>query len=308
MHNNSKKKRINMYDIAKGIGIILVYLGHVPPNIYFRRFIYSFHMPLFFIISGMLLNVNKYDMKGFFISRTKSLMIPAITFIAFSNIVGFIFSREYKPGLPSIIWFLFVLYFSELLIFICWKKIKNTKKRTGVCITLMLLAFFLDYVNFKLPIALNVIPLASFFVSFGYLFKEYILKWSQMNVSISIIGGGLFLLLVSLYIEDYNNLHKGHLILCSLGVIVAIIGSLSIINISKFIDSQNYQIKKTLIMLGKNSLIIYGVHLSLISVVGVPLFSDDIFRYCLLNILVIILITFITVFINKYAKFLLGKF
>lgn len=188
------------------------------------------------------------------------------------------------------------------------EELKNTKKRTCVCITLMLLAFFLDFINFKLPIALNVIPLASFFVSFGYLFKEHILKWSQMNVSISIIGGSLFLLLVSLYIEDYNNLHKGHLILCSLGVIVAIIGSLSIINISKFIDSQNYQIKKTLIMLGKNSLIIYGVHLSLISVVGVPLFSDDIFRYCLLNILVIILITFITVFINKYAKFLLGKF
>ena len=307
MPNNSTKKRINMYDIAKGIGIILVYLGHVPPNIYFKRFIYSFHMPLFFIISGMLLNVDKYDMKGFLISRTKSIIIPAISFIAFSNVVGFIFSRGYKPGLPSIIWFLFVLYFSEILIFSCWKKTKNTQKRIYICVTLMLLAIFLDYIKFILPIALNVIPLAAFFVSFGNLFKEFILKCSKMNVFFSIIGV-VFLLLVSLYIEDYNNLHKGHIILWGYGVIVAIIGSLSITNLSKYIDNQNNQITKILIMLGKNSLIIYGVHLSLIRVVGVPLFRDDIFQYCLLNILVIILISFIAFLINKHAKFLLGKY
>jgi fucose 4-O-acetylase-like acetyltransferase len=50
-------KRIEYIDIAKGIGILLVVMGHndfglVSP--FFYKFIYSFHMPLFFFVSGML--------------------------------------------------------------------------------------------------------------------------------------------------------------------------------------------------------------------------------------------------------------
>jgi len=49
----SKKERIPYIDAAKAIGIILVIIGHcgflktVP---YLHEIIYSFHMPLFFII------------------------------------------------------------------------------------------------------------------------------------------------------------------------------------------------------------------------------------------------------------------
>lgn len=301
------QKRINLYDIARGIGIILVYLGHVPPNIYFRRFIYSFHMPLFFIISGMLLNVDKYAMKGFVISRTKSIIIPAISFILFSNVIGLFFSHDYRPGLPSIIWFLFVLYFSECAVFSCWKKVSSTHYRIIISLTLLLAAIIMDYINFKLPVALNVIPLAAFFVSFGNLFKEYILKFSQMNVFFPILGGSL-LILFSMYFEDYNNMHKGHMVFSGLGIIVAVLGTLSITNISKYIDNYDNGIKRSLVLLGKNSLIIYGVHLSLITVVGIPLFKDDIFQYCALNLLVILLIAIIAFCVNRYAKFLLGKF
>ena len=50
-------KRIEYIDIAKGIGILLVVMGHndfglVSP--FFYKLIYSFHMPLFFFVSGML--------------------------------------------------------------------------------------------------------------------------------------------------------------------------------------------------------------------------------------------------------------
>lgn len=47
------KARYSSLDIAKGLGIILVVLGHIiPENIWARSIIYSFHMPLFFLISG----------------------------------------------------------------------------------------------------------------------------------------------------------------------------------------------------------------------------------------------------------------
>lgn len=49
-------KRIEYLDYAKGIGIILVVLGHILIKGNIKIYIYSFHMPLFFIISGYLFN------------------------------------------------------------------------------------------------------------------------------------------------------------------------------------------------------------------------------------------------------------
>lgn len=46
-----------MYDMARGIGILLVVLGHtLTVGTYARALVYSFHMPLFFIISGAVMH------------------------------------------------------------------------------------------------------------------------------------------------------------------------------------------------------------------------------------------------------------
>ena len=54
-------KRINWIDQAKGIGILLVVIGHmnIPQDL--SKIIFSFHMPLFFFISGYLYNEKKYS-------------------------------------------------------------------------------------------------------------------------------------------------------------------------------------------------------------------------------------------------------
>ncbi|MBF1069294.1 MAG: acyltransferase family protein, partial [Prevotellaceae bacterium] len=56
---SEQTKRIEALDIAKGIGIILVIIGHMSSS-YLRDWIYSFHMPLFFIISGICFKTEKY--------------------------------------------------------------------------------------------------------------------------------------------------------------------------------------------------------------------------------------------------------
>ncbi len=51
-----KRKRIELIDLAKAITIFLVILGHSTDNYdtsMFRRVLYSFHMPLFFLLAGM---------------------------------------------------------------------------------------------------------------------------------------------------------------------------------------------------------------------------------------------------------------
>ena len=48
-----KGKRIEWIDVSKGITIILMMIGHyVPYGSQVRNFIFAFHMPLFFILSG----------------------------------------------------------------------------------------------------------------------------------------------------------------------------------------------------------------------------------------------------------------
>lgn len=77
-------KRIDYLDIAKGLGILLVYIGHC--NIGLRHdsynivfdWIYSFHMPFFFFVSGLLFNVKSIDTKNFLWKKTIALMLPYI--------------------------------------------------------------------------------------------------------------------------------------------------------------------------------------------------------------------------------------
>ena len=52
------KKRIEWVDIAKGIGIFLMVMGHTGIPRIGNQWIYSFHMPLFFFISGFLFNTS----------------------------------------------------------------------------------------------------------------------------------------------------------------------------------------------------------------------------------------------------------
>lgn len=46
-------KRQRDIDALKGFGILLVVLGHVNPGFYIEKWIYSFHMFLFFFLAGI---------------------------------------------------------------------------------------------------------------------------------------------------------------------------------------------------------------------------------------------------------------
>lgn len=74
----NEKKRNNILDILKGIGIILIVLGHT--GFKYTNFIYLFHMAIFFIASGYLYKdkytENKEEMKKFIIKKIKRLYIP----------------------------------------------------------------------------------------------------------------------------------------------------------------------------------------------------------------------------------------
>ena len=64
--------RIKWVDIAKGIGIILVIVGHTIALEYSAP-IYTFHMPLFFFLSGLFLNTD-VKLEAFIKKKAKSIL------------------------------------------------------------------------------------------------------------------------------------------------------------------------------------------------------------------------------------------
>lgn len=87
-------KRIEWIDIVKGFAILLVILGHTEIYHPVFTYIYSYHMALFFIMSGWVFSVKKYKNYGeFVISKFKTLIIPYIVFKIFNDLVYYIYAQ-----------------------------------------------------------------------------------------------------------------------------------------------------------------------------------------------------------------------
>lgn len=126
--------RIGWVDAAKGIGILLVVLGHNQINSYtqvFHNLIYSFHMPLFFMLAGMFLKPEQdfwtLAKRRFFSTlRPYLLIIGAIyiihlffgtmpitdIFIRISKILFYSLPNYYDTWMP--LWFLPHLFLLSL--------------------------------------------------------------------------------------------------------------------------------------------------------------------------------------------------
>lgn len=74
-----KKQRIEYIDIAKGIAIWLMIIGHQDICMSARVYIYSFHMPLFFILSGMFFK-RELSLRSNIAISVRTLLIPYFVF------------------------------------------------------------------------------------------------------------------------------------------------------------------------------------------------------------------------------------
>ena len=68
------KERVHWIDIAKGLGIIAVVIGHIYHNKTMFNWLYSFHMPLFFFVAGYL--YKQKDMLPDLKRRIQTIVIP----------------------------------------------------------------------------------------------------------------------------------------------------------------------------------------------------------------------------------------
>lgn len=76
---NYSINRVESIDVLKGIGILFMVLGHMHFSKIFNHYIFAFHMPLFFLISGYLYKTPESLMKAAG-RKAKSLFIPYFSF------------------------------------------------------------------------------------------------------------------------------------------------------------------------------------------------------------------------------------
>lgn len=94
--------RLIWVDAAKGVGILLVVAGHVWTRGPVREAIYAFHMPLFFLLSGYM--VQARPMAGLAVRQARSLLVPFATFCALLIVADFTIEwlRGVRPIFPSV--------------------------------------------------------------------------------------------------------------------------------------------------------------------------------------------------------------
>lgn len=71
--------RLAWLDAAKGIGILLVIIGHIWTGGVVRDDIYAFHMPLFFLLAGY--TARPKQPRAFLLTQWRTLAVPYIAFL-----------------------------------------------------------------------------------------------------------------------------------------------------------------------------------------------------------------------------------
>ncbi|CAM5191868.1 hypothetical protein UACE39S_04896 [Ureibacillus acetophenoni] len=284
-------KRQQWLDIAKGIGIILVVFGH-SGNTFFPPYIYWFHMPLFFIISGYLHkqpNTLSGVMKNNW-RKVKQLLIPYVSFylliillrqldlnqnftVTQFDVKQFILGGQNLGGYFGVFWFITTLLITQIL-FSFVLRFKNQK----VVFLIILISYMLSYINSayfadkSIMWNANVALLAIVYYYVGYLLKNRAHIFNMYTAIISLIISMVFFLLK--YNEIYNyafNMKIYNYHTFGLDLLIPISISFVIFTISKYIE--RFKVGEDLAYLGKMSLVIMYLH------IPANLLAENFFQY-----------------------------
>lgn len=103
-----KKKRLTWIDLTKGLLMVFVVIGHYPGELDFplSKYIYWFHMPAFFIMSGLFFKplLEKGTMLPGIKKRFMQLIVPYLFFIVLITVIRY--GMEIGYGNTDIAWYL----------------------------------------------------------------------------------------------------------------------------------------------------------------------------------------------------------
>ena len=222
------KDRIGYYDLARGLGIIFVVIGHIDTfYVPFRSVVITFHMALFFMISGMLFWETKEEESEILRTIKKKfcrIMIPYILFSLLSMVIEFIrlalqgifYWPHFRALLisavslygNSVMWFLPALFISEI-VFLLVRKSRNDLATIMIVAGLVAFAVWANTWNLAGGEFLQSFMAAmirgiycTIFICIGYYIRKYIIPLKIPAYLYGVTGG--LLIWVSVRMNSIN--------------------------------------------------------------------------------------------------------
>ena len=92
----NKGQRVEWVDVAKCIGILAIVYGHAVQGGATNRYVYSFHVPLFFLLLGVVFGITRAErtpLRAFVKRKAYTLLVPYYCFAIISTGMIFVASR-----------------------------------------------------------------------------------------------------------------------------------------------------------------------------------------------------------------------
>ena len=266
-------------DSLRGLGIILIVVGHViiwlnrsgvifPNDILIKDYVYSFHVPLLFIVSGFVHGIKDRfnDGKGYFFHAKKSFVDIYLPYLLFSYLGWFtsiiFFSPSSNPinfnaanyseffRIPYIgfreYWYLCTLFEIKLVHTALECRLKS---RIPIIIFWVLIFLLINYVNqniFSLPVYVFRFSRGIYFCA-GYVMKKFNLISRDRNPGV-LLGIILFIAGTLCFFAPVHNLFISTLTTSSI--------CLGLFSLFYALEVKN----KFLVSCGVISMVIYIVH------------------------------------------------
>ena len=291
-------KRIDYIDIAKGIGILLVVLGHNPfVSGFSLRLIYAFHMPLFFFLSGYFFNAS-LAFSELLKKRFHALLKPyffVIVLIYFFHVsfgklnisvaIGRVIKSLYGAGdylewFPM--WFLPHLFLVSVFAFAVLR-LRSSLKNNYLYYLLLLAMLAIgiltmdkfprftipfiskSFIFIHPPYGADLLPVTAFFFLLGAEARQFVSKKWLGNWFL-FAGSAIALIFASVYIPTRLDLATRSYPLPVINTIEAILGIWFALSLSRQIELRIPPLANGLKYLGRISLIILIFHYPLQSV------------------------------------------
>lgn len=226
------KERIVWLDYGKAIAIYLVVLAHTALYKPAEGFIYTFHMPFFFFMSGYLFSYSKYPSYMEFVKRRfRQLLVPYVVINMITYLLWLLVLRSVgsdagedvgalSPLMAAVtvnatemvhdvpLWFLAALFMVENLYYLLYR---NARYRVVVTLLLLLLAVLNNtYNTVRLPFCIDISLVALLFYRLGNVMREkgnILFKWYLFVLS-AVVTVAVFMLngKVAMHANYYNNI------------------------------------------------------------------------------------------------------
>ena len=288
------KKRIAYIDVAKGIGILLVVAGHndlalVSP--YLHRWIYSFHMPLFFFLSGYFFK-PAIPFGVLFKKRFNTLLKPYIFTILLIYGVSVSFGKmSFETALRRMVksayasgyyldwvqlWFiphLFLLSFYAFLFYALFKPQKNRWPRILALTGLQALGVYAigtfwdypislfgkEYVLFGLPFSADLLLVSGFFFVLGSEIRKILKEDFLKKVWVTVVSG-VTLFASNVFLVDFIDFNGRVYPNWFVSTLEALLGILFVLSLSTQVAKYTKRLSSVLQYVGNASLFILIFH------------------------------------------------